>query len=32
MLHILEKHPDHGELEKDTSINYGVIQRDSVTA
>ncbi|XP_051748130.1 solute carrier family 26 member 3 [Ctenopharyngodon idella] len=31
MLHILEKHPDHGELEKDISINYGVIRRDSIT-
>ncbi|XDV25098.1 hypothetical protein PO909_029073 [Leuciscus waleckii] len=30
MLHILEKHPDHGELEKDISINYGVIQRESI--
>uniref|UniRef100_A0A8C2A581 Solute carrier family 26 member 3 n=1 Tax=Cyprinus carpio TaxID=7962 RepID=A0A8C2A581_CYPCA len=31
MLHILEKHPDHGELEKDIDINYEVIQRDSIT-
>uniref|UniRef100_A0A673I4K5 Solute carrier family 26 member 3 n=1 Tax=Sinocyclocheilus rhinocerous TaxID=307959 RepID=A0A673I4K5_9TELE len=31
MLHILEMHPDHGELEKDLNINYEVIQRDSIT-
>ncbi|XP_067283007.1 solute carrier family 26 member 3 [Pseudorasbora parva] len=31
ILHILEMHPDHGELEKDISINYEVIQRDSIT-
>ncbi|XP_021330724.1 solute carrier family 26 member 3 isoform X1 [Danio rerio] len=31
MLHILETHPDHGELEKDININYEVIQRDSLT-
>ncbi|XP_026089238.1 solute carrier family 26 member 3 [Carassius auratus] len=31
MLHILETHPDHGELEKDLDINYEVIQRDSIT-
>ncbi|XP_059366464.1 uncharacterized protein LOC132105398 [Carassius carassius] len=31
MLHILEMHPDHGELEKDLDINYEVIQRDSIT-
>ncbi|XP_067248140.1 solute carrier family 26 member 3 isoform X1 [Chanodichthys erythropterus] len=31
MLHILEKHPDHGELEKDISRNNGMIQRDCIT-
>ncbi|XP_056311615.1 solute carrier family 26 member 3 [Danio aesculapii] len=31
MLHILEMHPDQGELEKDININYEVIQRDSLT-
>ncbi|XP_043092916.1 solute carrier family 26 member 3, tandem duplicate 2 [Puntigrus tetrazona] len=31
MLHILEMHPDHGDLEKDINITYEVIQRDSIT-
>ncbi|RXN21245.1 chloride anion exchanger-like protein [Labeo rohita] len=31
MLHILEMHPDGGQLEKDMNINFEVIQRDSIS-